>query len=603
MRKFFPVFCVILTLLLFAENLLFRVIMLDETPWFYPCIATLADLALPAVFLLMMLFHNKRIWLILFSLSFSFVLLLKTANVILFSQIMEILSFANCSLLLTHTSIDTLRILYGALWPLKAAGVILLICLLPAMLIFSGIRYSRTYEKTAEKAQYVKAGLLVFLLACLGANWYYTTYSEMIGKSYFRREFLVRPALVQVQDFMHDLTRSAKQSVTPGYTVCCGFKPEHVTGKSETLLKQWGMLPFKRTVTNRKTYDIRRIIILAAESFNLDYLRTYNSAMPENITPFLDKMCREYVSFSNHFTASQPTSWALDTIFLSRMDYEVDLKCKDRPISICKLLKEKGWNTLYFTPTTELCFSQGKDYPALFQIESAWFQEQIFKRFGYKGVHYWGLSDHQLFTAVPQVLKEEKNNKFLCVISTIDLHDPYTVSGPAAKMASTGNRFLDSLRATDRNIQDFVEKLMASPMFDDHTLIVLTADHSATFGVNYTQRKTFFPARIPLILITRHNWLKREFPVTDRYSSQIDLAPTLLGLLGMKAPDSFMGHDLRSGKNFAFAKTVDMLFLHLPDGRSFQYLQTKEPVTPAEKALRDYFEVYYSHGADNGKKE
>ena len=601
MKKFFPFFCIVLTLCLTAENLLFRHLMLDETPWSYPWIALLSDLALPLVLLLMMLFHNRRIWLILFSLSFSFVMILKTANIILYSRIMEILTFANCSLLWTHTNFETLRILFGSLWYLKAAGILLVICLLPGLLIFSGMRYFRNYDKMALKAQYTKAGLLVLLLASLFANWYYTRNSEMIGKSYFRREFLVRPAIVQVADFIHDHSCATKQYVQKESVIRCGFEPEHVSGESARLLKQWGMLPFRRPAVNGKTYDIRRIIVIAAESFNLDYLRTYNGDMPENLTPFLDRMCREYVSFSNYFTASQPTSWGLDSIFLSRMDYEADLNCKKKPVSICNVLQEKGWNTFYFSPTTELCFNQGRDYGALFRMQHAWFQEQIFKRFGHKGVHYWGLSDHQLFSIVPQLLQAQKDNKFFSVISTIDLHDPYTVSGPAAEMKSTGNKFLDSLRATDRNIQDFVEKMMADPMFDDHTLIVITADHSATFGVNYTKRKTFFPARIPLILITRNNWLKQEFPETHRYGSQIDLAPTLLGLLGIRKPDSFMGHDLRSGKDFAFAKTVDMMFLHLPSGQTFEYLQTKKPVTPEETALKEFFEVYYSRSVDDGK--
>lgn len=599
MKKLFPCFCIFLCLLLLAENLFFRHIMLDETPWFYPWLATLIDLALPSVLLLMMLFHNRKIWLILFSLVFSSAVLLKTVNVILFTQIMEIVSYANSSLLLTHTSAETLQILYGPFWFLKAIGILIAICIPPFVLIISGIRYFRDYCKTSPGAEYTKAILLILLLGSLGANWYYTVYSEAIGKSYFRREFLVRPALVQIQDFMSDCLTAAKQQALPENHIRCGFEPEHVQGESGKLLKQWGLLPFHREVKGR-TFDFRKIIVIAAESLNLDYLRTYNPDMPENITPFLDKMCREYVSFSNYFTASQPTSWALDSIFLSRMDYEADLKGK--AVSVCDVFRQKGWNTLYCSPTTELCFAQGRDYPALFRFEKQWFQEQIFRRFGYKGTCYWGLSDHQLFSAVPQILAEQKDHNFFCVISTIDLHDPYVVSGPAAAVKSTGSLFLDSLRATDRNIQDFVEKLMQSPLFDEHTLLVITADHSATFGVNYTKRKTFFPARIPLILITKNNILKQEFPVTDRYASQIDLAPTLLGLLGIKKPDSFMGHDLRCGKNFAFAKTVDMLFLHLPDGRSFEYLQTKPPVTPEERALKDFFEVYYSRSVLNDNK-
>jgi hypothetical protein len=44
-----------------------------------------------------------------------------------------------------------------------------------------------------------------------------------------------------------------------------------------------------------------------------------------------------------------------------------------------------------------------------------------------------------------------------------------------------------------------------------------------------------------------------------------------------------------------------MIFLHLPSGQTFEYLQTKKPVTPEETALKEFFEVYYSRSVDDGK--
>ena len=64
--------------------------------------------------------------------------------------------------------------------------------------------------------------------------------------------------------------------------------------------------------------------------------------------------------------------------------------------------------------------------------------------------------------------------------------------------------FLQALHNCDREIGKFVRKLTADPeLYNDRTLIVITADHTATHGENFLKRKNFTPARIPLIFICR----------------------------------------------------------------------------------------------------
>ena len=338
---------------------------------------------------------------------------------------------------------------------------------------------------------------------------------------------------------------------------------------------------------------IRKILVLAVESLDFDFLRSNNPSMPKDITPFLDSLSRRYLSFRNYFTGSQPTSWALDCIFLSRPDFLRDLSLKN--ISLCDLLRERGWATWYFSPASSFCFGNGRDYRQLFRPDHALFLEDFFRSFGFKGSHYWGLGDDELLDGVFRTLESSGDDRFFCVVSTIDLHDPYTVSGPAASLASTGNRFLDSLRSTDRNLQLFLDRMMQSPLFDEHTLIIVTADHSATFGENYTKRSDFLPVRIPLIFITKNDRLRPLFDPA-RFGSQMDLAPTLLGLLGLPVPETFMGRDLRiPGKSYAITKTVDLIRLHLPGGRVVTCPLTPDhdPASPEEKALLEFYRLYY----------
>lgn len=587
--RLFPVLLAGMLLFLLAVNFCFRAIMLDQVPWYFPLAAFASDFFLPGILLALTLFLRSKIILCFFSLTFFIFAFIKTVNVILYFNIMEIISYANVQLLLVHTEPETLRILFGPCWFLLAIGIVLVCAMIPAALIVTGWRFLTVENVNSRTDIVMRFAVLLLLLCGMAADRHYKTQNEIVGKGYFRREFVIRPVMVQMEELYDDCRKQQKAKEIPAGQY--GFLPGLISPESETLLTQWGLLPLQRkTFPVPEGPEIRKIIVIAAESLNLDYLRTESPEMPEGITPFLDRINREYVSFNNYFTCAQPTSWALDCIFLSRVDFLADLKMKT--VSLCDLFREKGWTTYYFTPTTEMCFNAGKEYTALFRPEHVYFQEKIYELTGVKGTYYWGLGDFQMFDAAYRVLSEQAPERFFCVISTIDLHDPYVVSGPAADEPSTGNKFLDSLRGTDRNLQIFLDKVMASPLYDEHTLIVVTADHSATFGFNYTKRKDFMPARIPLIMITKNNRLDGLFPVKN-YASQIDLAPTLLGLTGIPVPETFMGKDLRSGKNFALTKTVDMVFLHLPGEETKQYYLPEKPVNRTEKALSEFLQTYY----------
>ena len=82
-------------------------------------------------------------------------------------------------------------------------------------------------------------------------------------------------------------------------------------------------------VREAAVYD--RVIIIAVESLELAFIREFNPAMPEGITPELDRICRENIVFKNYFSAAQPTSWGLTALMMSRLDYRRELKNPGNP--------------------------------------------------------------------------------------------------------------------------------------------------------------------------------------------------------------------------------------------------------------------------------
>ncbi len=85
--------------------------------------------------------------------------------------------------------------------------------------------------------------------------------------------------------------------------------------------------------------------------------------------------------------------------------------------------------------------------------------------------------------------------------------------------------------------------------FDDNTLVVFTSDHGETFGAHAAQCHKGNPedvsTRIPLVMRFPHV-LPTEH-VSGLLIGMLDIAPTLMGLMGHAIPKSWQGRDLSKG--------------------------------------------------------
>ena len=93
-------------------------------------------------------------------------------------------------------------------------------------------------------------------------------------------------------------------------------------------------------------------------------------------------------------------------------------------------------------------------------------------------------------------------------------------------------------RYTDWAIADFLKRASAKPWFD-RTVFVIVADHQASAAGHTSVPVSRY--RIPCLIYAP----KLIQPgVCSRLASQIDLPPTLLGILGISYDSQFMGYDM-----------------------------------------------------------
>jgi phosphoglycerol transferase MdoB-like AlkP superfamily enzyme len=151
----------------------------------------------------------------------------------------------------------------------------------------------------------------------------------------------------------------------------------------------------------------------------------------------------------------------------------------------------------------------------------------------------WGVSDDVIFNrTIKEADKDFAENKpFFFQIMTTTNHRPYTY--PEGKIdIPSGSGREGAVKYTDYAIGEFIKNAKNKPWFED-TVFVMVADHCAG-----SARKTELPVdkyHIPLFI-----YAPLHVPTVENLtlSSQIDVAPTILGLLSLNYESQFYGQDI-----------------------------------------------------------
>jgi phosphoglycerol transferase MdoB-like AlkP superfamily enzyme len=203
----------------------------------------------------------------------------------------------------------------------------------------------------------------------------------------------------------------------------------------------------------------------------------------------------------------------------------------------------------------------------------------------------WGVSDEDLFAKAQQraTALHEQGTPFFSLVFTSSNHTPFEY--PEGRIVADGDprSARNAVRYADHAVGAFLDQAAQSAYFED-TLILVVADHDVRiYGEDIVPLSRF---RIPGLLVGAD-----VQPTTvASIASQLDLAPTLLSLMGITAEVPFIGRDLnRSLPEFGGTETPrawmqfnnvfaryegDILSVLLPGGEARRY-----QVAPQSRAL------------------
>ena len=305
-------------------------------------------------------------------------------------------------------------------------------------------------------------------------------------------------------------------------------------------------------------YD--RVVLLILESMHRDYINYYNDNIPEKATPYLNQLTIRYPHLNRYYSSAVPTTQGLNATFRSHIIMDKDLPGKGTP-SLFRVAQASGYKGIFMNASSQYYANELREYPDQFGMQEYIAKEQL-EKFGYTGASGWGYHNDVMYEHTLRILEENRGKKLLLVTKTLDMHQPYPYTGYRWEEMPEGVR--DNPNVTvrgvywvDKTIEHFFKEAEKRGLMDERTLFVITSDHNPHSGGEYTKlvekaNDKLSIAPIPLIFVSK-NLVPLDALRNNEYASQIDLAPTLLYLMGLDVPEKFMGRNLLQPARRSFA--------------------------------------------------
>jgi phosphoglycerol transferase MdoB-like AlkP superfamily enzyme len=404
------------------------------------------------------------------------------------------------------------------------------------------------FARQSKKDYAIESGTLVLSIALLYAlplsSWsekMRNPFSEEVSKNgiYFLFQAYFKNELDYLRFYRTKETTKAFADLKAHYSDIAPSGPEE-------FLRQ-----FKSKVPERKM----NVVLFSMESMSAAFMNAYGSE--KSITPVLDGLTKEGLFYSQVYATGTRTVRGLEALTLSippTPGQSILRRPKHENLwNIGVPFREKGYETeflyggySYFDNMKGFFGSNGFSIHDRSDIEK---KDLTFE-------NAWGVCDGDLFRlAIRRAnINHKKAKPFFQLVMTTSNHRPYTfpegkIDLPSGKSGRDG-----AVKYSDYAIGEYLEAAKKEPWFKD-TLFIFVADHNASVAGS-----TDVPVRdyrIPLIFYAPGFITPKIDP---KLASQIDVAPTILGLLGFQYKAPFFGVDLtQESPNRSFVSNYQSL--------------------------------------------
>ena len=303
--------------------------------------------------------------------------------------------------------------------------------------------------------------------------------------------------------------------------------------------KELNISPLARKIIPDKIGSKKpNIVIVIMESMSAAKMHRFNKK--ENLTPFLDSLSYKSYFFDNIYTAGEHTfNGIFSTLFSFPALYrQHTMKVIRKYMGISYSLKRLGYTTTYFTTHDGQFdnvegFLHANDFDNIIS-QSNYPMDEVKTTLGVP-------DDYMFRFSIPVINGLYQSGKpFFVTFMTTSDHGPYYVPDyfkPHSKKIKK-----QIIEYADWSLKRFITMASKTKWFDN-TIFVFVADHGAPIDVHYPISLNYH--HTPLIFFAPDRLQPKLF---DCIGGQIDIYPTLMGLIKQPYINNTLGIDLINGK-------------------------------------------------------
>ena len=296
----------------------------------------------------------------------------------------------------------------------------------------------------------------------------------------------------------------------------------------------------------------KNVVVLIVESFGREYIGALNETLEggkyQGYTPCVDELVRKSVTFKYSYCNGRKSIDGMPSI-LSSIPMFVEPfiltpASMNEVSGIASLLAGEGYQTAFFHGAQRgsmgfQAFARATGFQEYYGREDY----NADKRFGgdddFDGM--WAIWDEPFLQYYATKMSEMKE-PFMTAVFTASSHHPYAIPEKYQQQYPEEGLIIHKcIRYTDMAIGKFFEKVSQEPWFKN-TIFVLTSDHTNLSDHAYYQ--TDLGGFCSPIIIYEPGNEERQPEIQDKIAQQIDILPTLMGMLNYPKPYFGFGIDV-----------------------------------------------------------
>lgn len=290
----------------------------------------------------------------------------------------------------------------------------------------------------------------------------------------------------------------------------------------------------------------KNIVIFVLESFNREHSKYLmpNVVQGNGFTPFLDSLMREGYAFRKAYSNGMKSIESLPSILASIPSYQTPFPLLPQSIgemdALPEILSHEGYETYFFSGST----ANQMGFEAICKLAGI---KHFYNRTHYEKKHpgenranIWGIWDRDYLEFMAEELGTFES-PFFATVYTLTSHHPFVLPAEYERQMPQGvNPLQPCVAYTDLSIRRFFEVAEQSDWFKN-TIFVFVADHSSGYKAYEVSQTSRGCAAIVYFIYTPDHSIQG---LSEEVTQQIDIMPTLLGLVGYDKPYFAFGRDV-----------------------------------------------------------